>query len=109
MSECETMIVQCPKCLNKKTINKTNNNIQVRCSVRDSGCGEKYYTKFNTVLFNKTNGIISIENIDGMPTTIDLSILRAFYKIFTGRAHRGTKEDLLSLIIVYLRSELGKL
>ena len=43
------MQVNCPNCLQIKTINKTNKNIQVRCSLRDGGCGAKYYIKTNTI------------------------------------------------------------
>ena len=43
------MIVNCPDCLKIKTIDKTNKNIQVRCSKRDGGCGSRYYIKTNTI------------------------------------------------------------
>ena len=100
------MIVKCPYCLKVKTINETDKNKQVRCSLRDGGCGKKYYIRKNTVLNNET---IKVSNINGEPINIDLSILRAFYRIFTTKSHRGTKQDLIGLIILYLRSELGKL
>lgn len=44
------MQVNCPECLQIKTIDKTDKNIQVRCSLREGGCGARYYIKTNTVL-----------------------------------------------------------
>ena len=123
MTEYQTLI-QCPDCGNLQPFNGT---LKPRAHTRCSACKKDFYvmnnimpTDYNfsadkqisileTDNYTDLEGNIYVENADGMPTTIDLSILRAFYKIFTGRAHRGTKEDLLSLIIVYLRSELGKL
>ena len=123
MTEYQTLI-QCPDCGN---IQSFNGNLKPRAHTRCSVCKKDFYVMSNIMptdyndnadkvfiqdivdTYTDLEGNIYVENADGMPTTIDLSILRAFYKIFTGRAHRGTKEDLLSLIIVYLRSELGKL
>lgn len=44
------MEVKCPECLTIKTIDKTDKNIQVRCSKTEGGCGAKYYIKKNIVL-----------------------------------------------------------
>ena len=44
------MKVRCPHCETIKTIDKTDKNIQVRCSKREGGCGERYYIKDNIVL-----------------------------------------------------------
>lgn len=97
----ETMQVACPKCLNRKTILKTNKNFQVRCSIRDSGCGNKYYTNKNIVLSSKT--VNKPYNSRWDPS--NLSILRTFYYFLTGKNHRGEKVDLIELLIL----ELGTL
>ena len=49
------MKVKCPNCKTIKTIDKTEKNIQVRCSKRERGCGERFYIKDNIVLEEKTN------------------------------------------------------
>lgn len=123
MSEYETLI-QCPDC---GSLQPFNGKLKPRAHTRCSACKKDLYVMSNIVPtdyndnadiqisiletnnYTDSEGNIYVENADGKPTTIDLSILRAFYKIFTGRPHRGTKEDCISLIIVYLRSELGKL
>ena len=123
MTEYQTL-VSCPECGH---IQPYGGKLVPRSHSRCSICKKDFYIAknimptdyndntdrqielFETDNYTDSEGNIYVENADGVPTTIDLSILRAFYKIFTGRAHRGTKEDLLSLIIVYLRSELGKL
>ena len=97
----ETMTVQCPNCLNKKTINKTNKNVQVRCSTRTSGCGNKYYTNKNIVLKSKTFSKPYKSRWD--PS--NLSILRTFYYFLTGKNHRESKEELIMLLV----KELEKL
>ena len=117
-------LIQCEDCGN---VQPFNGKLKPRAHTRCSACKKDLYVIKNIVptdyndnadkvfiqglvdTFTDIKGNIYVESADGKPTTIDLSILRAFYKVFTGRAHRGTKEDLLSLIIVYLRSELGKL
>lgn len=48
------MKVKCPHCKTIKTIDKTNKNVQVRCSKREGGCGERFYIKDNIVLEKKT-------------------------------------------------------
>lgn len=123
MSEYQTL-VQCPDC---GGVQPFNGKLRPLAHSRCGACKFDFYimknlipTDYNdnadkqtsimeTDNYTDSEGNIYVENTDGLPTTIDLSILRAFYKIFTKRAHRGTKEDLLSLIIVYLRSELNKL
>ena len=42
--------VKCPHCKTIKTIDKTDKNIQVRCSKREGGCGERFYTENNVYL-----------------------------------------------------------
>ena len=49
------MEVKCPECLTIKTIDKTNDNIQVRCSKKEGGCGHKFYIKKNIVLKKQDN------------------------------------------------------
>lgn len=65
------MKVRCPYCKTIKTIDKTDKNIQVRCSKREGGCGERFYVKENIVLeketFDKkdeTNKTIKIPKIE---------------------------------------------
>lgn len=46
----KTMMVNCPECLQIRTINRTDRNVRVRCKIREGGCGARYYTKNNIVL-----------------------------------------------------------
>ena len=108
--------VLCPKCGTNRTINGTEK--RVRCKNRE--CGARFYTLSNmfvpftvplvdqtlTDTFTDTIGNIYI---DGVPSTIDLTILRAFYKIFTGKSIRDPKKETIEKIILYLRREKSKL
>ena len=69
----ETMTARCPNCLKIKTINKTDKNVQVRCTKRDGGCGAKYYTQKNIVLEKKTiikTNKTEIRTFDGTKKTL---------------------------------------
>lgn len=46
----KTMQVNCPECLQIRTINRTDKNARVRCLLGDGGCGARYYIGTNTVL-----------------------------------------------------------
>ena len=51
------MQVKCPHCLTIKTIDKTDENKQIRCSKREGGCGERFYTKENVYIEPKKKTI----------------------------------------------------
>ena len=108
--------VLCPKCGTNRSINGTEK--RVRCKNRE--CGARFYTlsnkfvPFAVPLVDQTiTDTVTYANgdiyIDGIPATIDLTILRAFYKIFTGKSIRDTKKETIEKTIRYLRLELGKL
>ena len=64
------------------------------------------------IIFTETDNYTDSEgNIyaDSVPTTTDLDILRAFYKILSGKSIRVSKKDTIEKIIGYLRKELIKL
>ena len=108
--------VICPRCGTNRSIKGTEK--RVRCKNRE--CGARFYTLSNkfvplfvplvdqTIVDTYTDKEGDIY-INGVPTTIDLTILRAFYKIFTGKSIRDTKRDTIEKIIIYLAIEKSKL
>jgi len=92
------MKVKCPHCLTIKTIDKTNKNKQVRCSKREGGCGEKFYTLKNIVLEKpivktviKTNETIKIPTIK-MNGTVKTLIIALNYAINTIKNKKPVKD-----------------
>lgn len=108
--------VLCPKCGTNRSINGTEK--RVRCKNRE--CGARYYTlsnmfvPFTVPLVDQTITDTSTDKerniyINGVPTTIDMTILRAFYKIFTGTSIRDPKKETIEKIMMFLKKELIKL
>lgn len=87
----EQMKVQCPECKTIKTIDKTNSNIQVRCSKRAGGCGLKYYTLANIVDPDETIKTNKTEKVKGKTNKIDDVNYNIFVKDFKAKAIKKAK------------------